>query len=197
MDQQSSLKRKDNPRQTSSEFHIHEIQDNEIGYDADVEILRPDAYEEPDSEKSEGPASPTENEDHLRNELVQHMKSLSCNPDARVLSQEVDLGRRHKRRSTDAFRASNTRSSTPLSESQLEVTEIADDQDSRPPLKRARRRRRRSRPACGLVHKLLTSESEIEENNNGGGDSRTTPMEESVATESSPQAHLDDSMDLD
>jgi hypothetical protein len=181
--------------QASSRLVIHEIFDDEVGYDADVETLRPDAYEEPDSEKSEDEADSTESEEQWRNELVKQMKSLSCDPNARHFSNEDGSSRGRKRRSKDAFGAPAAQISTVSSENQIEITEIADDHETRPRLKRVRRRSRRSRTVDRSIHKLPGSESEGGENEK---DKRATGTVQEVAntTEFSSQEHLDDAMDL-
>jgi hypothetical protein len=174
---------------------VHEIPDDETGYDADVEVLRPDEYEEPDSEGENAPSS-SESEERWRDELVEHMKSLSCHPDARGIPHEDDSSRGRKRRSKDAFGVPGTQLSTGPSENQMEVAEIADDQDSRPRLKRLRRRSRRSKTENKLIHVLRGSEREAEEASVGNGGARG-PQGESIETESSAREHQDDAMDLD
>ncbi|KAF7512721.1 hypothetical protein GJ744_000288 [Endocarpon pusillum] len=184
--------------QTSSELHIYEILDDEIGYDADVETVRPDAYEEPDSEKGEGAISSSENEERWQDELVKQMKTLDCNSNATTVSNEDGSSCGRKRRSKDAFGSSAAQVSTGLSESRLEITEIAeiaDDQEARPRLKRMRRRSRRSKTIHGIISKSLGSQSEPGEHERCRTGSRAL-TEDSVATESSPQDPLDDAMEL-
>ncbi len=179
----------------SSELLIQEIPDDEIRYDADVEVLRPDAYEEPDSERSEA-ASSTKSEGHRDNELVKHMKSLSCNTDSQLHSNEEGSRAGRKRRSKDAFGAAATQISNALSGNQIEVTEVPDDGDKGPSAKRTRRRSRRSKIADGLCRQAPGSESEPRANEDGNGDSRISPNE-SAAFESSPREHPDEAMDID
>ncbi len=195
MNQRLSLEQAANDEQTTSLLHIYEIPDDEIGYDADVETIMPDAYEEPDSEKSEDATSSSENEECWRNELVKQMKSLNCNPNARTVSNDDDSSRGHKRRSKDAFGSSATRVSTGVSESQLEITEIADDLEARPRLKRVRRRSWRSKTVHGNIYKSLGSQSEPGEPERCKTGSRAA-AEDAVAAESSPQDLLDDAMEL-
>jgi hypothetical protein len=196
MEQHSSLNSNDRPRRRSSHFLIHEITDDEAGYEADAEVLRPDAYEEPESERSEDAARSSESGERSPDRLVKHMKSLSCNPGSSVHPNEDDSSHSRKRRSTDAFGTSAIRISTTLSDSQIEVNEVTDDRNSRSRVKRARRRRRRSRIADGLISKSPRSESGLGENEEGTGDSKTR-LEESAATEASPQEYVDDTMELD
>lgn len=196
MDQRSPTKQKANPMQVLPGLLVHEIPDEEAGYDADVEILRPDCYEEPEAEKSEGAASSTESEERWRNELVKHMRLLSCNTDSKIHANAFDSSRGRKRRSKDAFGAPAVPPSTAPSQSQMEVIEVVDEPESRSRLKRARRRSRRSKTADGLFRKPPDSESEVGKNERSKEESRT-PHDESVATESSLQEHLGDAMDLD
>jgi hypothetical protein len=196
MEQHSLLNSNDRPRRRSSHFLIHEITDDEAGYEADVEVLRPDTYEEPDSERSEDAASSSESGERSPDRLVKHMKSLSCNPGSSPHPKEDDSSHSRKRRSTDAFGTSAIRISTTLSDSKIEVSEVADDKASRPRVKRVRRRRRRSKIADGLISQSPRSESGPGENEEGNGDTKTR-LEESAATESSTQEYMDDTMELD
>lgn len=198
MNQHHPLSQAASGRQTSSELHIYEIPDDEIGYDADVETVRPDAYEEPDSEKSEGATSSSENEERWQDELVEQMKSLHCNSNASTVSNEDCSSRGRKRRSKDAFGSSAVQPFTGLSETRLEINEIAeiaDEQEARPRPKRMRRRSRRSKTIHGIIYKSLGSQSEPGEHERCKTGSRAA-TEDSVATESSPQDPLDDAMEL-
>jgi hypothetical protein len=181
--------------QASSRLVIHEILDDEAGYEADIEILRPSAYEEPDSEKSEDESDSSESEEQWRNELVKQMKSLSCDQNAGILSFEDDSNRGRKRRSKDAFGVPVAQISTVSSENQIEITEVADDHETRPRLKRVRRRSRRSKTVDRPIRELQGSDSERGQNEKDKGDGGTI-QEESITTELSSQERLDDVMDL-
>lgn len=183
-------------RRKSSDFLIQEVPDDEIGYDADVEVLKPDEYEELESERSDDAANSVESAGRPGDDLVERMKSLSCNSDTRIPLHDADSSRGRKRRSKDAFGAFAADTSTGHSESQLEVIEVGDDQDSRPRLKRARHRSRRSKLADDLVRKPPDSRSDKKEMEEILGGSRT-PLDRSVAAESSPQEYRDEAMDLD
>lgn len=196
MDQLIPSKKHDNPKQTFSELLIDEVLDDETGYDADVEILRPDTYEDPDSGKSDDDASSTESDEHSRNDLIKYMKSLSCNSDVRIVSKEADPRRGRKRRSTDAFGTSVQKVFTRLADDQLEVTEVVDEQDSKGPMKRLRRRRRISHVANGVLRVASTTESEQGKKSIGKREKKTA-SEESTAFEISNQTHSGDNMDLD
>lgn len=75
-------------KRTSTGLLITEIQDDEeVGYDADVETLKPDAIEEPDSAGEKDDASSSSislslsvgcDEHDRRDDLVKEMGSLSC-----------------------------------------------------------------------------------------------------------------------
>lgn len=196
MDQLILSKEHDTSKQTSSEWLIDEVLDDETGYDADVEILRPDAYEEPDSDRSDDGASSTESDERSRNDLVRHMKSLSCNSKLRIVSKEADPHRGRKRRSTDAFGASLPQVYTRLADDQVEVTEVVDEQDSKGPMKRVRRRRRISHVANGVVRVACTTDSERGERSIGKREKKTA-SEESTTLEIPNQTSSDDKMDLD
>lgn len=173
MDQHQPAAHKATRTQASSRLVIHEILEDETGYEADIEILRPDAYEEPDSEKSEDESDSSESEEQWRNELVKQMKSLSCDPNARLFSIEDDSSRGRKRRSKDAFGAPVAQTSTVSSENQIEITEFADDHETRPRLKRVRRRSRRSKTVDRPIRELRGSESERGQNEKDNRDKGT------------------------
>ena len=174
MEQHSPSRQQATPKQTSAELLIHEILDDETGYDADVEVLRPDSYEEPDSEKSDDAASSIETEGRWRDDLVKYMKSLACNPEATTVFKEKDSSGGRKRRSKDAFGLPALEFSTPNSEGQKRVTEIADGQDSRPRPKRVRNRKGRSKSANELLHKRPGRQSEAGQFLDNNGEARTT-----------------------
>ena len=185
-----------NSKQTSPSLLIQEVADDETGYDADVEVLRPDEYEELDSEKSDEAASSTESDERWRHDLIKHMKSLTCNPDAQGVCKENNSSRGRKRRSKDAFGISAAPSSVPHSDAQIEVIELVNSQDSRPQPKRVRHGSRRSKATNQLSPEPLGTESEPRE---ALRDTREVENagQESITMESSSQMHEDDDMDLD
>jgi hypothetical protein len=198
MDRRSRRSKGSHAKRLISDLTIHDISNDEVGYDADVEVLKPDAYEEPESDRSEDEAlNPCDDGDRWKEELVKHMASLNCNAETRNTSNDDNSSRGRKRKSKDAFGPPNGQASNALPQSQIEVTEVADDQQSRPRPKRARRRLRRTETGEKFVHKLPDSETELEEqraNSEAVRDSR----EDCLASESSPtERQLDDAMDLD
>lgn len=182
--------------QTFSDLLIQEVADDETGYDADVEVLRPDEYEELDSEKSDETASSTESEERWRHDLIKHMKSLTCNPDVKGVSHQNDSSRGRKRRSKDAFGIPAVTDSTPHSDAQLEIIEVLHGQDPRPQPKRVRHGCRRFRATNQLSSQLLGTDSEPGELSNDAGEADKAGQE-SVTMDSSPRTHKDDFMDLD
>jgi hypothetical protein len=194
MEHHHPFRQQDRALYTSADLLIQEIPDDETGYDADVEILRPDEYEELDSEKSEEAASSTESEERWRHDLIKHMKSLTCNPDASSVPNENDSSHGRKRRSKDAFGMPAAASSTAHSEGQIEVTEVVDDQYSRLPPKRVRHGGRRSKTANQHPSKPGGSESEAGKVSRDT-DAKSTPQE-STMIDSPRRKYQDDDMDL-
>lgn len=184
------------PKQTSAEWLIYEILDDETDYNPDVEVLKPDSCEEPDCEKSGDAGSPIEMEERWRDALVQHMKSLTCNPQAKAVSEEQNSNGRRKRSSNEAFDPLAAEFSTSNSESQIEVTEIAGGQGLRPRPKRMRYRRTRSKRANGLLQEPPATPSEAGQFLADKGDAGTV-REESATTDSPASEHKADVMDLD
>lgn len=120
-----------------SGLSIQEITDEEYAYDADVEVLTPDSYDEVTDtcDESESSASSEEN---WRTELVAHMKTLSCDPEHRTQPSKGS-NRGLKRRSRDASTRSTLEATAALSSHQMEITEVSDDEQSIPRAKRTRR----------------------------------------------------------
>lgn len=164
-----------------------------MGYDADVEVLRPDSYEEPDSENSDEATSSTESEERWRHELVKYMKSLSCDPASAPVPYGDEETRGRKRRSKEAFGTSAAQIHSACNKSQLEVTEVAGEHHSRPRSKRLRRRSQRFKSEDGFIGTQPETETESGEYQDENGIA-TDPPRETVLAESSLQ---DDSMDLD
>jgi hypothetical protein len=120
------------PRRESSDgISIEEISPDDMGYDGDVEVLRPDQYEEPDSD--------LEDDHALRrlwpdtdDELASRLRRLSCERES-----GGNLGRGRKRVSAEMDDEEDNLSPR---HTEIEVSEIVEDQPAGPPSKRRRKK---------------------------------------------------------
>jgi len=121
-------------RQSSDDYSIEEISADDMGYDADVEVLHPDQYEEPESE--------FEDDQALRrlwpdtdDELSSRLRRLSCEREPKMAQRE-DLhgGRKRLSAEMDDEGESAARVNT-----EIEVSELVDGQAAQPPTKRRKR----------------------------------------------------------
>jgi hypothetical protein len=123
-------------RKSSDGFTVEEITTDDNGYDGDIEVLRPDQYEEPESDFEDDPAMknfwPDTDED-----LASKLRRLSCEPKSQ--HQQYDRGR--KRLSSQMDEEGTQLDRHRHRHSDLEVLEIIDDQrPQRPPSKRRKGR---------------------------------------------------------
>lgn len=154
-------------------LHVEEISDgDDAGYDADIEVLQPDQYE--DAEDSESTSDDENPEDHTKPEsensdsdicLVKRMEHLDCNPeDSRDFSKPDRTARGQKRRSTESETLHrHARNSRRPSHVELEVTELFQESDTRPPAKRRRRRSMRFRTELDRLSDSLRSTTDESE----------------------------------
>jgi hypothetical protein len=116
-------------------LYVEELSPDDMGYDGDVEVVRPDVYEEAESdfEDNKVPRRLYDTDD----DLARHLRGLSCEAKPRGSPQPGDGERGRKRRSTEM----NPRANSPLYRTtEIEISEIVDDQTEQPPTKRRRKR---------------------------------------------------------
>lgn len=140
LDKKAMVRRRSKLRKdSSSEISIEELLPDDMGYDADIEALHPDAYEEPESE-AEVSRTPKRKFHSIDDELAARMKHLGSEKSGTNSPMTPSSIRGRKRRSLhDEF--APVESNEP---SELEVMEVpvADRAAKSPPKKR----RRRSKP---------------------------------------------------
>lgn len=128
-------------KDSCSDFSIEELFPDDIGYDADIEALHPDTYEEPDSE-AEPLNSPKRKFHSVDDELASRMKHLGSERSGTNSPLTPTSMRGRKRRSLHEDLATLGKEE----QSDLEVMEVpavADRSAKSPPQKR----RKRSRPS--------------------------------------------------
>ncbi|KAJ9655933.1 hypothetical protein H2198_005281 [Neophaeococcomyces mojaviensis] len=129
-------------KESSSEISIEELSPDDMGYDADVEALQPDQYEEADSEPEET-STPKKKFPSIDEELSARMKHLGKNTSGTNSPYDGNSMRGRKRRIVHQNSNSDQLGHGHAPTSELEVMEILDRSAISPP---AKRRRKRSRP---------------------------------------------------
>lgn len=122
---------------SSSEFSVEELFPDEMGYDADIEALHPDTYEEPDSDVEQSDTPRRKKFFSIDEELAARMKNLGSERSGTNSPQTPYIGRGRKRRSLHE-EVYHTRLGH---SSDLEITEVLERPRSHtsPPRKRRRR----------------------------------------------------------
>lgn len=152
---------------------VQELSPDDMGYDADVEVLRPNEYEEADSDPDDSlPIGfkrilwPDDDE-----ELATKMRRLSwrqAKPIPRA-SSENDRPRNSKPKDMRSRSLNQHGKRT-----ELEISEMADAQDSLPPAKRRRKRNERRSP---MKHGSLRSSKNTFHSSSDVADDDKTPMQ--------------------
>lgn len=178
---------------------IEELSDGDFGYDADIEILRPDESEEPDSDTGEPKSSIIERQhdyDIWQSRLAEKMTALDCNSDTNGSQGPEDRPPSRKRRSRDHADAIWVDSSVPNSSAGLEVIEIMEDSDPGHHAKRPRRKARRTKTSERIIHTLPTigiGARDVHGNMSGP----TASSQSSMNTPSPVQTAAEDAMEVD
>ena len=138
------------------DLSIEELSEDEIGYDADIEVLRPDQCEEPDSDHCENKRATIEYRDYecWQNKLVEGMMSLDCNSTTYDSQELPETPPGRKRTSVEITGSNKEIGSSAVVDTTIGVMEVADDLDATPNPKRMRRKSRRTRTSERIVHRL-------------------------------------------
>jgi len=119
-----------------------------MGYDADVEIVKPDQYEEPESETDGEQDNTDQDSEAMENQLAVKLRKLSCDIDHQEQQcPPIGDGRSRKRMSKEM---QGDPGSSQLHLSDFEVTELIDELEHGPPAKRRQRRSLRKTTDRGL-----------------------------------------------
>lgn len=130
-------KRGKRPRQDSSGgLCIEEMSPDDMGYDGDIEVLRPDQYEEPESDFEDDKALQQLWPD-TDDELAKKLRRLSCDPHVVASSRRDDGDRGRKRMSKEM----DTEHPGPRGkQTEIEVSEVVDGHMEQHPPKRRKKR---------------------------------------------------------
>jgi len=118
-------------KDSSGELSIEELFPDDMGYDADVEALHPDVYEEPESD-TESAATPKRKFHTIDDELASRMKHLGHERSRTNSPQTPTNNRGRKRRSLHEEVMQSRRGRT----SDLEVVELVERSNASPPKKK-------------------------------------------------------------
>lgn len=125
-------------RESSDDYSVEEISPDDMGYDGDIEVLRPDQYEEPDSDIEDDHALRRlwpDTDDELASRFSK-LRRLSSERQPRTDRQDhVDRGRKRLSREMD-----DEEEGPPVGHTEIEVSELVDGQAEQPPLKRRKKR---------------------------------------------------------
>lgn len=144
---------------------MQEIEDDEELYDADIEVIEPDEYEEPECEDdSNGTTSSTESpideKDSLPRDVIRGLRKLDCESQSTASSHPGSSHSKRKREDDLTFFRSKqirSRSPTPL----VEIEEAASDEPSHMVRRRLKIKSRKSRPLQSMSSPLAKESRDI------------------------------------
>jgi len=183
---------------SSNDITVEELSDDEYGYDGDVEVFRPDEYEEADSDTGNVASPPVLQQDYSywQTKLSEKLIALNCNSDTNESQENMDRPPSRKRRSRESAKdAEHGRAAHDVSTS-FEVVELVDGSGLGPPAKRRRRKSRRSRTSERIIHKLHGTQADPRDVDK----SAVTAMATSGSTttsSSSLETPVEDMMEID
>ena len=186
-----------NRRRSNNTIIIEELSDDENAYDGDIEVVRPDQYEDVDSD-TEGFNSPPildHDQSYWQNRLAEKMTGLTCNPDTNESQDNTNRPPSRKRRSREHPTAAGAGKKTTDMSASLEIVELVDDSAAGPPAKKRRRKSRRSRTSEKIIHKLPSIKLEARDMGQSPV-SATASTGSSTTSPSSLQTPVEDAMDV-
>lgn len=185
-------------RRSSNSITVEELSEDDYAYDGDIEIVRPDQYEEVDSDTGALDSPPVLQQDstYWQSRLAEKLTGLNCNSDTNESQDNIDRPPSRKRRSRGQATDAGAGKAARRISTSLEVVELADASGAAPPTKRRRRKSRRSRTSERIVHLLPRVQAEEAD----VGKSAVTSMTasgSSTTSPSSPQTPAEDMMEVD
>jgi hypothetical protein len=184
-------------RRSNQNITIEELSDDEYAYDGDIEVVRPDEYEDVDSD-TEGFYSPPILHDlsYWQNKLAEKLTTLNCNSDTNESQENIDMPRNRKRRPRDHPPRAEVGEVADEMSASLEVVELVDGSANAPPAKRRRRKSQRSRTSEKIIHNLTNIKADPRDT----GKSSVTATTTSASSSASPapiQTPIEDLMEVD
>jgi hypothetical protein len=185
-------------RNSSDGITVEELSDDEYGYDGDIEVFRPDEYEEADSDTGNIASSPILQQDYSywQTRLSEKLTGLNCNSDTNESQDNMDRPPSRKRRSRESVKdVGHGRAADDVSAS-LEVVELVDGSGVGPPAKRRRRKSRRSRTSAPIIHNLSSIQADPRDVDKSAVTAMAT-SESSTTASSSLETPVEDVMEID
>jgi hypothetical protein len=185
-------------RRSNNNITIEELSDDDYAYDGDIEVVRPDQYEEADSDTGGVDSSPILHQDSTfwQTRLAEKLTALNCNSDTNESHDNTDRPPSRKRRSREPVTDPGPDKATQSLSADLEVVEVKDGSDAAPQVKRPRWKSRRSRTSERIIHRLPSAKAELRDMGKGSRAAMTT-SESSATSSSSLHTHTEDAMDVD
>ncbi|KIW11399.1 hypothetical protein PV08_10699 [Exophiala spinifera] len=163
------------------EIQIEELSPDDMAYDGDTEVLRPDQYEDIDSDFEDDRALRRLWPD-TDDELAGRLRRLSCDARKDNPKDPSDEARGQKRQSAEMDLENEP---SPHKRTEIEVLEVVDGQPEQRPIKRRRKRATKSNIAHRLVRKPApedwtdssekTDDQEVMESSNATSPAPATP----------------------
>jgi hypothetical protein len=185
-------------RRRSDNITIEELSDEDYAYDGDIEVIRPDQYEEADSDTGGVDSPPILHQDstYWQARLAEKLTALNCGSDTNESQDNTDRPPSRKRRSREPVTEPGLDKAARSMSADLEVVEVKDGSDAAPRVKRPRRKSRRSRTSERIIHKLPSVKAELRDMDR----SSTAAMATSSSSGTSPSSlhtPIEDAMDVD
>lgn len=185
-------------RRSGNNITIEEISDDEYAYDGDIEVVKPDQYEEADSDTGGLDSPPMLHHDsfYWQARLAEKLTALNCNSDTNESQDSTDRPPSRKRRSREQVTDPGSEKGSRSLSANLEVVELKDGSDTAPRAKRPRRKSRRSRTSERIIHRLPSVKADLRDVSK----SSTAAMATSQSSTTSPSSLLtptEDAMDVD
>ena len=185
-------------RRSSNTISIEELSDDEYAYDGDIEIVRPDQYEEADSDTGDIDSPPILHQDpsYWQTRLAEKLTALNCDSDTNEGRENASRPPSRKRRSREPVIDPGPAKAARNGSADLEVVELKDGSDAALRVKRPRRKSQRSRTSERIVHRLPSAKADLRDM----GKSTVSAMamsESSITSPSSLHTPAEDAMDVD
>lgn len=185
-------------RRSNNGITIEEISDDDFAYDGDIEIVRPDQYEEVDSNTGgvDSPLTFYQDATYWQIRLAEKLTALNCNSDTNESHDNTDRPPSRKRRSREPANDAGADETCRRLSAGVEVVEVKDGSDVAPRVKRRRRKSRRSKTSERIIHRLPVVTAKVRDKGKSSQAALTT-SESSDGTPSSPHTPIKDAMDID
>src|SRR5277367_4214391 len=148
---------------SSGSLSIEELSEDEVGYDGDIEVIRPDQYEEPESEAGESETEPIVYHayNNWQNKLSERMRALECNSDTNDSQDQLDRPPSRKRSSHQLGLDTNPERPVTSSPAGVEIIELENEANTSPLRKRIKRRTRRTKTDEKSVNQAFANRNDI------------------------------------